>query len=78
MPAQETASSRPFPSEPGDGGPSAELDAALRALHTATIHLNESARFSREPLLVARSRALVHQATELLTAASRLGEPAER
>lgn len=76
MPAQDTVPSRAVSSEPGDGGPSAELDAALRALHTATIHLNEAARFSREPVLLARSRALVSQATTLLTAASRMREPA--
>lgn len=76
MPAQDMVSTRTGPSEPGDGGPSAELDAALRALHTAAIHLNEASRFSREPLLVARSRVLVRQATELLAAANRLTDTA--
>jgi len=76
MPAPDTVPARAVSSEAGDGGPSAELDAALRALHIATIHLNEATRGAGEPLLVARSRYLVRQATALLTAASRLRETA--
>ena len=76
MPAPDTALARAVSSEAGDGGPSAELDAALRALHIATIHLNEATRGSSEPLLIARSRYLVRQATSLLAAANRLRESA--
>ena len=49
-----------------------DLDAALRALHAATIHLDQATAGPDGTVLVARSRSLVRQAASLLTAASRI------
>lgn len=71
MPAEHTVTSRAVESEAGDGGPSADLDAALRALHAASIHLAEASRGMVEPL-VSKAGLLVREATTLVTTATRL------
>lgn len=57
------------PAQPASSA--ADLDAALRALHIATIHLEQAAAGPDSSVLVVRSRALVRQATTLLAAAAR-------
>lgn len=68
MPAPQTVSS---------AASVADLEAALRALHIATIHLDQATAGPTETVLVTRSRALVRQATSLLAAAVRMRRPDE-
>jgi hypothetical protein len=51
----------------------AALEAALRALHIASIHLEQAAAGPKGRVLVARTGHLVRKATTLLAAAARLG-----